>query len=558
MKINALPTTQFEPAGRPFGSPSSRQGRALGEYDVVVVGGGVSGLTAAWKIQNRSVLLLDQGTELGGNARTEYRNGLRFAIGGTCFQLPTNDGEVATLLRDLDLWNTWRVAGDADMLAIFDTRRLLGSMDEVVMGLLKRPAALLNPGIYGLTVNLIYSAIARRKLIAASKKLGDPTFAALFAYLDRFKPGSDRYPALPWREDGRWRRQDMEQLDSISLHELLFDQDARARLPRSLAPTGRFGKLVEDAVETTLRAECLSAREVSGYVGLYFLIGYLYGSLVSFPGGNGLITERLQERLGCRSQCALKKNARVDAVQHDGARYQIYFEQDGQRLTVSAGSVIWAAPKFSALQAIDDLPAGQRQAIGQIEHRDYCMANVFLEKAAAKKYFGGYLIETHVTGKYPNDWCRSGACLVANWMDSACTDDIGVLTLLKPVAREADQGKLTLSTFDDLQRSTYLEACELLQAMGIATDLIQDIKIWRWPRSLVIAKRGQMKDDVFVRASHPHRGIFFANQDSIGIGNLESAIAAGCSAAAQAEEHMTRESGHIPLQQGVDSEQLIP
>jgi spermidine dehydrogenase len=109
-------------------------------------------------------------------------------------------------------------------------------MGEITSALLKQPKELLNPSLWGLTANLLFSAITGKPFISAEKKLGDPMFAELFHYLSGFTPESGKYPAMPWRDGCDWTREEMEILDSISLHDLLFDSATRGILPRDLIP----------------------------------------------------------------------------------------------------------------------------------------------------------------------------------------------------------------------------------------------------------------------------------------------------------------------------------
>ena len=55
--------------------------------DVIVIGAGPAGLTAAWKLAqaNRKVLVIEQNNIVGGIARTESYRGYLFDIGGHRF-----------------------------------------------------------------------------------------------------------------------------------------------------------------------------------------------------------------------------------------------------------------------------------------------------------------------------------------------------------------------------------------------------------------------------------------------------------------------------------------
>lgn len=538
----ALPTHGFEETVGTFGLPSAAPEVVLPDVQTAIVGGGLSGLVAAYRTAARPVLLLERGTRFGGNARLESRDGLRFAGAGPCLQLPVPGSPTAALLSDLGLWGRWRDTSP-DMMVMFETARLRRALPEIAGAMLRHPRALLDPAVYGLTTDLAAASVAGRALVASPKRLGDPVFDGLHAYLDRFLPGGDKHPAIPWEEGCGWTREEMEQLDAVSLHELLFDPAVRASLPPALVPQGRFGAVVEDAVETTLRVECLSSREVSGYVGLHFLVGYLRGALVTFPGGNGYIAEVLRERLERSGGCQLRSNALVRSVTRRGERWAVRFEQAGRLHEVRAASVVWAAPKFAALGVIDGLPDAQRLAIGEIEHRDYCAGAVFTRRAILRHRAGGYVIDGGATSQRPFGWCRTGGCLVANWQDPEYGRDVGVLTLLKPVAGNADQGRLARADFGALQAATHREVADILAAERLGPGLIEDVKLWRWERALVVAKVGQLRADVFRRASRPFGGIFFANQDSVGVGNLESAVRAGVDAAAGADEFVRRGAG---------------
>lgn len=535
----ALPSREFEMPVSAEGMQIAVAGGSAREpefADVAVIGGGLAGLTAAWRLQDLSVVLLEQGEGVGGNARFGSDGALRFPTAGSCLQQPVPNSAIAAMLDELGLINNWRSAAK-DTQVLFKTGELLRNLGTVSWSFLKHPASLLNPKVYGLTGSLISAVLMGRRYVGAAKQLGDPVFARLYGYLGRLAPGRGRYPSVPWNSADGWSRAEMEQFDSITLEELLFNPTVQSKLPSDLRPPKGLGSLVRDAVVTTLRVESLTLDGVSGYVGLHFLIGYLYGPLVAFPGGNGFVSDRLGRVLEARSNYHCTLGAKVGSVCRDTAGgYRVTFRRNGQERAVIARAVVWAAPKYAALSAIPDLPPAQRAAMAEIEYGDYAVASVILKRPVEPNRFGGYIVDGEGDPTAPMDWCRAGGYIVANWLEGGQMHPNGVLTLLKPVADPGHQGQIARVPFEALQQAVYAEVSDILAAAGTSPELIQDIRLWLWPRGLVSARPGQMKSDLFLRASAPWGGVLFANQDTYGIGNFETAVTAGMAAAAQLKE----------------------
>src|SRR4051794_1690506 len=58
--------------------------------DVVIVGGGLAGLTAAWRLRDLDLLVLEAGPRVGGRIRSEPRDGLWLNFGAHVFGAPTS------------------------------------------------------------------------------------------------------------------------------------------------------------------------------------------------------------------------------------------------------------------------------------------------------------------------------------------------------------------------------------------------------------------------------------------------------------------------------------
>ena len=75
-------------------------------YDVIVIGAGISGLYATWKLEQQglSVLLLEKKDRIGGRLKTVERNGKKFDVGGIRYSL-THHKKLAKLCKDLSIEN---------------------------------------------------------------------------------------------------------------------------------------------------------------------------------------------------------------------------------------------------------------------------------------------------------------------------------------------------------------------------------------------------------------------------------------------------------------------
>ncbi len=72
-----------------------------GAHEVIVVGGGITGLTAAWELRDRDLLLLEADTRVGGRIKSEPRGAYWLNMGAHLFGGP--DTLSGRLVQELGL-----------------------------------------------------------------------------------------------------------------------------------------------------------------------------------------------------------------------------------------------------------------------------------------------------------------------------------------------------------------------------------------------------------------------------------------------------------------------
>src|SRR5919201_250248 len=94
--------------------------------DVVVVGGGIAGLSAAWRLRHRDVLLLEACDRLGGRLRSDACGEYWLNYGAHLF--PARGSLVDTMARECGL-ETAPVWGSTMGLAVQDTLLCSGRLE---------------------------------------------------------------------------------------------------------------------------------------------------------------------------------------------------------------------------------------------------------------------------------------------------------------------------------------------------------------------------------------------------------------------------------------------
>jgi oxygen-dependent protoporphyrinogen oxidase len=295
--------------------------------DVVIVGAGIAGLTAATRLQDLDVLVLEAEDRVGGRIKSERRGSYWVSVGAHMF--PGPGSVVGNLVDEFGL----------------ETLPINGSL----MGLAYRGTLLQGGRTELYPFRLPMSLAGRVSMIRAGLKLRRD--AAEYNRLARLAPGET-------------------------------ERDSRARLlsfldDRSFADYA--GKLHPDAgvlfhaVVNRLTAE---PDEISaGCVVALFAHVWSEGGVVlgrNLNGGAGQLPETLAARLGDR----VLTGARVQELSQQDGTVRVRFERGGAEEEVVARSAIVTAPASVARRMITGLPEETARALDAIVYGPFVVGGI--------------------------------------------------------------------------------------------------------------------------------------------------------------------------------------
>jgi hypothetical protein len=447
--------------------------QACDDVRVVVIGGGVAGLTAAHFLSNYKPVVLEQDRVFGGNSKGEDLEGSRYSIGAAYLASPTADTETGKLLTELGLWNAGR-RESSDETTVFKKGNFA-------------------PGFWK----------------GVTDSHGAAQFERVFQDLVAMR---EKFDASEGGED--WGLE----LDRITFEKWLEN---------------KYGHLHPHLREYfqlyAWSSFSASIDEVSAYQMLGFL-AYETGELIAFPGGNSAIVDRLYQKLVSKNgQESLRSGAIVVDVRKVEERIRVtYLDSSYQLKTLRAEACIFAAPKFVARKVLRDLTPEQESAMAQLKYRGYVVANVILDRPAPSPSFELYCLEgtppPSPSAIKPSPRAFTDICF-GTW---AQHEEVkrSVLTIYKGFAFDGDRQFLFSPLAHDKHKTRILGGMDpMLHALGLKKENIAGIRLTRWGHCMPVAQSGLIASGLVARASAPIGGrLFFANQDNLANPAFETAI----------------------------------
>ena len=457
---------------------------------VVIVGGGMAGLMAAYRLRELQPILLEQASRLGGNSKaeawTDSSSNSAYSLGAAYITTPEEGSPIEGFLTELGLRGHLREE-TADGTTVLKN----GAIMSGFWGGKTDPA---NAGEF----------VRVRQALAKIKK--------------------EAYPNIPFDSTGSLSLDQMLKLDSTTF---------TTWIKENLGPIHpHVDEYLHHYCWSSFAADCdeLSAAQV-----LNFLTGDLNG-VIALPGGNATIAHEIYARL---HPLTPRGGALVIdvALNNDGVR--VCYEQGGKLKSIQARACIVAAPKFVAKGLLPDISQEQAQAMNHIKHRAYVVANVMLNTRVASPSYDLF----RVTGKvptYPKHDIEERGFTDLTFASWAAGDRAAhsVLTLYRALPYDgARQFLFNPNAHDKHRTKIENDLPELLHGLGLSGSAIEGIRMTRWGHALPTAQVGMLAGGAPREACKPIGGrIFFAGQDNWVSPCFETAVETAVLAAAEAKK----------------------
>jgi spermidine dehydrogenase len=531
-------------------------------FDCVVVGGGVSGLSAAFFVQKYggsklTCLVLDNHPVFGGESkRNEFIvDGQRIMgpQGADHFQVPLPHSVMARLFEQIGL--DWRK---------FEYQKWASSSPEIPLGNSfedsRGPDALYFGAKFGQKPGVWLIDPWKKNLQGAP--ISEKTKAELLKYNQRQDTG------LPFDYPGDDKSR---QLDSVTIEQYLVD---------------KYG-LSHETVQTFMAEEGGGFGAGPDVVSAYCIYAFdvlrsEQGPLLSFPGGNDGITRHMVKTLIPDSipgpntlESVCRNNVNFDAfdrpgqstrirlsstavwVKHEGDPSKsdflsVAYTRGGKVYRLKARSVVLAGGCWTSKHIVRDLPSAHREAYDQFFRSPCMMANVALRNWR-------FLYKMGISGC---QWFEGiGSFTAVRKLPTFSTDqktigpDSPVVLTLKvlfphyglPLKEQGNLGRAQLLTtsFRDYERQIRTQLSEMFSASGFNAERdIAGIILNRWGHAYVspqpgffFGKDGKPAPRTVLRAA-PFGRIAFANTDLSGAPDHRTAIGEAHRAVSQLLDHV--------------------
>ena len=290
--------------------------RSPGHHEVIVVGGGIAGLAAAWSLRDRDVCLLEAEDRAGGRMKSVSHPPYWLNLGAHILK---ESGLIAGLCRELGVP---LVVPAGSFLAVAMHGRIVraGSPLEMFLHLPLPLAARLSLASAGL------------RMMAAQTRA-------------RTHGPGDTAGLVETPEEGR------------TYADLL----------------GRMHPDVEALMRVTANRTGGELHELSAYAGVTGFREIWGGRRANIVDGSEQLPRALQAALGA----CVQTGARVTRIEQTMDRVEVEYVMAGERRLLNTDACIVATQAPVARELVRDLPSDRAEALGQVRYTPFVVAGIF-------------------------------------------------------------------------------------------------------------------------------------------------------------------------------------
>lgn len=313
------------------------------EYqNTVAIGGGIAGLTAAWRLKEKGMpfILLEQSSQVGGSIRTMHAEGYLLELGPNTF-----------LNSSTELWKLAESVGLKSLK--IETPPEVGKKRYIF----KKNRLIAVPSGPKIIFSPILSLKGRLRLLA------EPFI----------KGGAGRITKDESLSAFITRRFGKEVLDMLVTP---FVSGIYAGDPENLSIEAIFPKLIE--IENKYGSIFKGMKELKGEI--------KSAGLGSFQAGMQTLPQAIESQL----KDSIIKNARVTSVRRIGASYQISYEEGGEEKNILADSLIMATPAYVTANLLADISPELANILSKIEYAPIIVVHLGYKKDSIPRKLDGF------------------------------------------------------------------------------------------------------------------------------------------------------------------------
>jgi len=474
---------------------------------VLIVGGGVAGLSAAWRLAGGGLddfRVLELEAEPGGTSRSGQNHVSAFPWAAHYIPVPDRGNHaVLRLLKECGVLEGFDAKGDP----VFAEEATVRAPEERLFA-------------YGQWWEGLY-------LRAGAGAEDERQYHAFFQEVDRwaaFRDGQGR-PAFSIP-----RSRCSDATGARALDQLSFEAWLDARGLRS----PRLRWLLDYACRDDYGSRLDTT---SAWAGLFYFAARKQGPgedsrpLLTWPQGNGFLVDHLRRAAGARLDCAVM--ATSVRAEKDGLLVTTWDARNQRRLGFRARHVIFAGPQHVARHVVEGLAAA-RPASTRIRNAPWMVANLTLRARPKEPTFPpawdnvprdsealGYVVATHQS-------LRDHGPTVWTWYRPFTGPDC-----------DAERARLRAL---DWPACAHMVMDDLRKAHPDLEPLVARLDVMRWGHAMVRPVPGLIWDPDFLALAAPFGHVHFAHTELSGLALFEEAQDHGLRAA----EEVLHALGHRP------------